>query len=168
MSPKKPAKSRIGSSADDLHLSMSRVVPGQEARTAAQALPGLPHHRFVPPGDAPKGGGPSAIGFETSNSYIASERQAEMTPGEGECFEGLVPESWCCVDCDKNTAPGFLNRADMEKAVKALGEKWHTEEEGITLTFNINTEVFHVRDAVWKAAGMGPKGQPVYRFHCGC
>ena len=28
-----------------------------------------------------------------------------------------------------NPAPGFLNRADMEKAAKALGEKWHTEEE---------------------------------------
>src|SRR5262245_20873176 len=73
-------------------------------------------------------------------------------------FEGHVPECWCCVDCGMNTAPGFLNRAAMEKVPKALGEKWDTEKEGITQTMDADTEVFHVRDAVWKEAGMAPWG----------
>jgi hypothetical protein len=72
-------------------------------------------------------------------------------------FRGVIPESWCCVDCGMNTAPGMLNRADMEKAALALGEKWHTGE-GIEQTFNADTEVFCVRDAVWKATGIAPMG----------
>jgi hypothetical protein len=49
-------------------------------------------------------------------------------------------------------------QADMGKAAKALGEKWHTEPEGITQTCDADTEVFRVRAAVWKAAGMAPWG----------
>ena len=70
-----------------------------------------------------------------------------------ESFEGITTESWCCVDCGMNTAPGFLNRADMEKAANALGEKWRTGEEGIKQTVNENTELFMVRDAVGRRPG---------------
>jgi hypothetical protein len=59
----------------------------------------------------------------------SSKVPAPAMAGEGEPFEGLVPESWCRVDCGTNTAPGFLNRTDTEKAVEALGAKWHTNEE---------------------------------------
>jgi hypothetical protein len=38
-----------------------------------------------------------------------------------ESLEGLIPESWLCVDCGVNTAPGCLNRIEMEKAIEALG-----------------------------------------------
>jgi hypothetical protein len=31
-------------------------------------------------------------------------------------LKGLLPESWLCVDCGINTAPGLLNRVEMEKA----------------------------------------------------
>ena len=72
-------------------------------------------------------------------------------------FKGAVPESWHCIDCGMNTAPGMLNRADIEKAAKALGEKWHAGE-GITQTLDADTEIFSVRDAVWHAAGMVPMG----------
>jgi len=44
--------------------------------------------------------------------------------GKRESFEGLTPESWCCVDCGVNTAPGMANRAMMEQAVQELGDKW--------------------------------------------
>jgi hypothetical protein len=56
-----------------------------------------------------------------------------------------------------NTAPGMLNRADMEKAIEALGEKWR-DGEGITQTVDDATELFMVRAAVWKAAGIEPNG----------
>jgi hypothetical protein len=65
-------------------------------------------------------------------------------------FKGKIPESWLCVDCGTNTAPGLLNRAEMEKAA---------EEQGEAEVFIDNqTEVYTVRDAVWKAAGMEPMG----------
>ena len=31
-------------------------------------------------------------------------------------FRGTVPESWHCVDCGRNTAPAFKNRAQTEQA----------------------------------------------------
>jgi len=86
-----------------------------------------------------------------------TELPADLKLEIHETFEGLVPESWCCIDCGMNTAPGMLNRADLEKAVKALGEKWHAGE-GITQTVDADTEIFCVRDAVWHAAGMAPFG----------
>ena len=43
---------------------------------------------------------------------------------EQESLKGLVPESWYCIDCGFNTAPGFLNRVKMEKAIAALGDRW--------------------------------------------
>ena len=73
-------------------------------------------------------------------------------------FKGLVPESWRCVDCGMDTGPGFLNRAEMEKVVKVLGDKWHNDKVSINQTFDDATEVFTVRKAVWKAARMAPLG----------
>src|SRR5262249_24850969 len=62
-------------------------------------------------------------------------------------------------DCGVNTAPGLLNRVEFEKAVeeaKAAG-KWDNDH-GIEQKVDYNSEVYHVRDAVWKAAGMEPFG----------
>jgi hypothetical protein len=71
--------------------------------------------------------------------------------------EGLIPESWCCIDCGMDTAPGLLNRAEMEKAVEALGEKWYNGAS-VPQTHDRTTEVYCVRPAVWKAAGMADFG----------
>jgi hypothetical protein len=76
---------------------------------------------------------------------------------DDESLEGIVPESWHCVDCNRDTAPGFFSRADMEKAIAALGEKWRAGE-GLTQTIDADTEIFHVRAAAWKAARMAPMG----------
>jgi hypothetical protein len=61
---------------------------------------------------------------------------------------GLVPESWDCIDCGVNTAPGCSTRAEVEQAFAA-------NTEGVRQTFNDQTEVYTVKPAVWKEAGMG-------------
>ena len=79
-----------------------------------------------------------------------------MTAGD---LRGRATESWLCVDCGINTAPGFLSRVEMEKAIaeaKAAG-KWGGDQ-GVEQTINDRSEVYTVRDAVWKAAGMEPMG----------
>ena len=53
-----------------------------------------------------------------------------MPPIKG--LPGLLPESWCCVDCNVNTAPGFLNRVGMEVAIAALGDQWGKKGVGVT------------------------------------
>jgi hypothetical protein len=70
-------------------------------------------------------------------------------------FKGKLPESWHCVDCGRDTAPGCLNMAATEQAFnsnKLLGK------EGVTMVFNDRSEVYTVRKKVWKAAGMKTMG----------
>lgn len=66
-------------------------------------------------------------------------------------LKGLLPESWCCVDCGIDTAPGCSNRAEMESAFNA-------GQDGITQTIDARSEVYMVRNRVWEAAGMEPMG----------
>jgi hypothetical protein len=75
-------------------------------------------------------------------------------------YRGLTPETWCCIDCGVNTAPGFPNRVETEnffRAKEKAGVLW-TGPDGQELKFNKHAEVYTVRDAVWKAAGMEPMG----------
>jgi hypothetical protein len=46
-------------------------------------------------------------------------RQVELFVGGFMDLKGPVSESWLCVDCGFDTAPGFLNRAELEKAFEA-------------------------------------------------
>jgi hypothetical protein len=74
-------------------------------------------------------------------------------------FEGLVPESWCCIDCGMNTAPGCLNRIETENAIKALGKLWEMNGASLpTQTIDNRSEVYTVREAVWRKAGVEPMG----------
>ena len=66
-------------------------------------------------------------------------------------LKGTIPESWCCVDCGVNTAPGCSNRAEVEQAFK-LGR------ESVNQTIGFDSEVYTVREAVWKKAGIEPMG----------
>ena len=70
-------------------------------------------------------------------------------------FRGKVPESWQCIDCGRNTAPGIKNRAQTEQAFQIL-KLMGKEDEGVAMELNDQSEVYHLRDAVWKAAGMAP------------
>jgi hypothetical protein len=54
-----------------------------------------------------------------------------------------------------NTAPGFPNRADTERAFAAQPLR---VKEGVAVEITEWSEVYTVRDSVWKAAGMEPYG----------
>jgi hypothetical protein len=65
------------------------------------------------------------------------------------------PESWCCVDCGINTAPGCSTRADMVQFVKTSAIRM---DNGLVQRFDETAEVYMVRAAVWTTAGMHPFG----------
>jgi hypothetical protein len=75
-------------------------------------------------------------------------------------LRGTVPESWLCADCAVNTAPGLLNRADMEKAIKtaAAVAKLEGTEWSVPQKVDDTSEVYTVRERVWQAAGMEAMG----------
>jgi hypothetical protein len=59
-------------------------------------------------------------------------------------------ESWLCVDCGMNTAPGCLNASETRCQVDTLG---------YSLQYVDNTsEVYAVRDKVWAEARMSDFG----------
>jgi hypothetical protein len=63
---------------------------------------------------------------------------------------GGIPESWACIDCGVNTAPGCSTREQIEQASPA--------QDSVTQTFDDQTEVYVVRAAIWKAASMEDYG----------
>ena len=76
-------------------------------------------------------------------------------------LKGATPESWACIDCGINTAPGYPTRAEMEwsyKTAAALAKLSGEAPPIATLRFDDRCEVYMVRDSVWKAAGLGPMG----------
>ena len=64
------------------------------------------------------------------------------------------PESWACVDCGFNTAPGLPTRSQMEQAFTSIKR----ESATINAYFDANTEVYIVKRSVWKASGMADFG----------
>jgi hypothetical protein len=64
------------------------------------------------------------------------------------------PESWACIDCGVNTAPGCSTRAQLEQAFAVS----FRAEEAVTQHFDDWSEVYMVKPAVWKAAGMADFG----------
>jgi len=69
-----------------------------------------------------------------------------------EDLTGKLPESWNCIDCGVDTAPGCLNRKQMEQRIAEIGEEaW--KHGGIQFRNKSQSEVYIVRDQVWKDAG---------------
>jgi hypothetical protein len=67
---------------------------------------------------------------------------------------GLIPDSYICVDCKRDTWPGHKTRAEVEqdmRAARARGKGWAGEK----LTFTPETEVYYVHPHVWERSGMG-------------
>jgi len=64
----------------------------------------------------------------------------------GHTAVGMIPESWLCVDCGWNTAPGMSTRKEMDVAFAIYGEAPQT------LTWD--QEVYTVTDEVWRASGL--------------
>jgi hypothetical protein len=62
-----------------------------------------------------------------------------------------VPESWDCIDCGTNTAPGFMNASQMLAAFDS--------NDGVaTQHLDERAEVYTVKPEVWTAARMSPYG----------
>jgi hypothetical protein len=59
-----------------------------------------------------------------------------------------VVESWLCVDCGVNTAPGFPDGPQTRIDFALKGQT--------TVQFDRNTEVYQVKEALWEQAGMRP------------
>jgi hypothetical protein len=60
----------------------------------------------------------------------------------------IIPESWHCIDCGVNTAPGLLNRAEAEKAFAA-----HSDRR-IEQPIDESSEIYCVRKEVWAKTGL--------------
>jgi hypothetical protein len=59
-----------------------------------------------------------------------------------------ITESWLCVDCGINTAPRIPNGETMRRQLAVAGK--------IEMRIDSDSEVYTVRSAVWKKAGMEP------------
>jgi hypothetical protein len=82
-----------------------------------------------------------------------------MDDGERISMKGDTPESWHCIDCGVDTAPGFLGRADMEDAIAASRARGEWENgPGVTQTIDDRSEVYLVRARIWERAGMKADG----------
>src|SRR5262249_55879031 len=46
--------------------------------------------------------------------HTLTRADAGLEPTDPVDARGKVPESWCCVDCGVNTAPGSKTRAEVE------------------------------------------------------
>jgi hypothetical protein len=66
---------------------------------------------------------------------------------------GHTPESWACVDCGINTAPGFPSKERIERVLAA---DWNNK--GIPITICEDSEIYTVKRAVWRAANMEDMG----------
>jgi hypothetical protein len=62
----------------------------------------------------------------------------------------LHSESQCCIDCGYNTFPGCPPRELAEFLINRDGT--------FNTAYTEDSEVYMVRDSVWKAAGMEPYG----------
>jgi hypothetical protein len=81
-----------------------------------------------------------------------------MKPAKKIDHVGYLPDSWACIDCGVNTAPGVANNARMQQifAIAKLTDTDPLRALFAELTvFTEHTETYEVKDKVWKAAGMG-------------
>src|SRR5262249_40354418 len=65
-------------------------------------------------------------------------------------LKGLMSEHHNCIDCGYNTFPGSPPRE--------LAEFLMNRDGSVPMTISDDSEVYIVRDAVWKKAGMEPYG----------
>jgi hypothetical protein len=78
-------------------------------------------------------------------SATTSNWSPEQIDARGKC-----PESWACIDCGVNTAPGMKNRIQIEQALMIA-----TSAEQ---SFDDQSEIYTVKQKIWKAAGMADFG----------
>lgn len=64
--------------------------------------------------------------------------------------QGAVPESWDCIDCGFNTAPGLMSRKQLEASFSVLSLNRSPQQ-----TIDTDSEMYMVKKTIWQAAGMG-------------
>jgi len=92
---------------------------------------------------------PDASELERVEAFLKIVSEDETLRGL-EYPNGHVTEDWLCIDCGINTAPECPDGATTLREIEATGQS--------KLTLDDKTEVYTVRDAVWKKAGMEPFG----------
>jgi hypothetical protein len=65
-------------------------------------------------------------------------------------LRGLQSESHCCIDCGYNTSPGMPPRE--------LAEFLMNRDGSVPSSVTVDSEMYIVKDKVWKAAGVEPYG----------
>jgi hypothetical protein len=77
-------------------------------------------------------------------------------------LNGKVPESWNCVDCGWNTAPGLPNKAEVQRKIREakLAGTWDPEDDKNVIAMHVTaqSEIYHVRNVIWKETGMEEGG----------
>lgn len=63
---------------------------------------------------------------------------------------GVTPESWLCVDCGTNTAPGMPTRKQVDIAMLIHGSA--------PITITSDSEIYTVTQEVWRATGLEDMG----------
>jgi len=73
-------------------------------------------------------------------------------------FTGVMSVHHNCIDCGYNTAPGCPTQAESEASYRRAKAEGRLEQWGEELSFDQRSEVYIVRDAIWKKAEMEPYG----------
>src|ERR1700691_5968079 len=79
----------------------------------------------------------------TINNILRNPTDARDNPWKPDVdARGKVPESWNCVDCGVNTAPGIMTRIQIETAL-TIGTS--TEQ-----SIDEQSEVYYIKPKIWK------------------
>jgi hypothetical protein len=79
-------------------------------------------------------------------NFIMQTRTLTLTQSHVDEAAGDRTDSWICIDCGFNTAPGFPNAERIRREVAAFGS--------IKATVCENSEVYWVKSRVWKSANI--------------
>jgi hypothetical protein len=76
---------------------------------------------------------------------------SKLVPG---FLKDKTPESWNCIDCGIDTAPGCLPREELEQAHIATWAATGDVKASVEQSLDGRAEVYTVRERIWKKAGM--------------
>jgi hypothetical protein len=82
---------------------------------------------------------------QTSTAVTVTNGSVLMVPAKDN-----VTESWCCIDCGVNTAPGIPPGPLARLLLKENGT--------FSARFGADSEIYAVKKSVWRKAGMEPLG----------
>jgi hypothetical protein len=69
---------------------------------------------------------------------------------EDKAVQDNIVESWLCIDCGMNTAPGHPSGPEIRVAFTM------NPKASLSLPLTCETEIYDVKDAIWSQAGMRP------------